>query len=373
MTYTKYVASLAVTAGLFFLISCSADERENKTDVNDKPVAVTVATPGGGAIHGVAATGQVTSVRTANISTRVMGYITRVHAKVGDRVAKGQVLATISSSDILAKKAQTAALISEAEANLKNAQKDYERFTSLYDKQSASAKELDNVTLQYHSARSRLEAARQMHNEVNATLAYTTLTAPFAGVVIQKNAEEGSIANPGMSLMLLEKSDDLEISATVAETDINKVKRGDVASVDIKSSGHSFTGTVTDIVPSSQLTGGQYLVKVSIPQNEKKNLYTGMYANIFIAKETTILPESTIIMIPLSSVVQNDQLTGVYTISSQNTALLRWVRTGNIYGDKVQILSGLDKNEKFILSAESKLYNGARVAINNNSQVAGDK
>jgi RND family efflux transporter MFP subunit len=326
-------------------------------------VVVTIATPNGSATSGITASGQVTSVKTANISTRVMGYITRVHVKIGDRVGKGQLLATISNNDIMAKKAQTVAMISEAEASLKSAQKDYQRFTNLYEKQSASTKELDNVTLQYSSAKSRLEAAQQMRNEVNAMLAYTTLKAPFAGVVTQKMAEEGSIANPGMPLLTLEQSSDLEISATVAETDISKIKRGDVATVAIKSSGRSFNGAVTEIIPSSQFTGGQYLVKVSIPQNEKKNLYAGMYANILIAKDTATTTENKTVLVPFSSLVQNDQLTGVYTISAENTALLRWVRTGKTYGDKVEILSGLGRNEKFILNAESKLYNGAPLTI----------
>lgn len=363
MTYTKHATIIALTAGWFFFASCSGEEHENTSTVTDKPVAVTIAIPSGGAIPGIAASGQVTSVKTANISTRVMGYITRIHVKVGDRVGKGQLLATISSNDIMAKKAQTVAMISEAEANLKNAQKDYERFTNLYDQHSASAKELDNVTLQYSSAKSKLEAAQQMRNEVNAMLAYTTLTAPFAGVVTQKMAEEGSIANPGMPLLTLEQSSDLEISAMIAETDISKVKRGDAATIDIKSSGRTFNGTITEIIPSSQFTGGQYLVKVSIPQNEKKNLYSGMYANILIKKDTATTTESKAVLVPLSSLVQNDQLTGVYTISSQNTALLRWVRTGKAYGDKVEILSGLGRNEKYIVSAASKLYNGAPVII----------
>ena len=115
-----------------------------------------------------------------------MGYITKLTVQVGDHVHKGQLIATISNNDIVAKRAQAEAMISEAEAALKNAQKDYDRFSALYKEQSASAKELDNVTLQYNSAQSRVESAKQMRNEINAMLAYTQLTAPFAGIVTQK-------------------------------------------------------------------------------------------------------------------------------------------------------------------------------------------
>jgi hypothetical protein len=54
---------------------------------------------------------------------------------------------------------------------------------------------------------------------------------------------------------------------------------------------------------------------------------------------------------------------GVYTISAQNTAMLRWLRIGKTEGDKVEVLSGLAKNEAYIIKAEGNLYNGAKVSI----------
>ena len=108
-----------------------------------------------------------------------MGYITMLKVKAGDHVSKGQLLATISNQDMLAKRAQTDAMIAEAQASVNSAQKDLDRFTTLYKQQSATEKELDNVELQYNAAKSRLEAARQMRNEVNANLGYSHLTAPL--------------------------------------------------------------------------------------------------------------------------------------------------------------------------------------------------
>jgi hypothetical protein len=65
----------------------------------------------------------------------------------------------------------------------------------------------------------------------------------------------------------------------------------------------------------------------------------------------------------LSSIIKKDDLTGLYTISANNTALLRWVRLGKTIGDNVEVLSGLEKNEQFIVSSEGKLYNGATVIV----------
>lgn len=344
------------------LASCSGGEEKKKAS-DEKPVMVSVATASSGAQQSVIASGQVEAAQTANISTRVMGRITNIYVKAGDKVNKGQLLASISDEDIRAKKAQTEAMISEAEAAFASAQKDYDRFNNLYKQQSATAKELDNVTLQYNSAKARVEAAKQMRSEVNASLAYSSLTAPFSGVVTQKLAEVGNIASPGMPLLTIEQNGILQVSASVAESDISNIHLGDAASVLIKSTGKSFEGKIIQLNPSSQFTGGQYIVKISIPEEAKKDLYAGMYVSVTIPLKETKEIKNDMVLVPLSAIVNRDELTGIYTISANNTALLRWIRLGKIYGDKAEVISGLSKDEKFILSAESKLYNGAAVNV----------
>lgn len=366
MLYIKQITGISLLSALLLLTACGGkNHSESAGDI--PPVIVTVSTPGGAIEGAIGVSGRIEAAQTANISTRIMGNINRVYVKVGDRVHSGQLLATISSTDIQAKKAQTNAAIAEAGANVENAQKDFERFTNLYNKQSASAKELDNVTLQYNAAKARLETAMQMRNEVNAMIAYTSLTAPFDGVVTQKMADEGNMANPGMPLLTIERNTQLQVSATVSETDINRIKKGDKARVEVKATGKSLECTITEISPSSQFSGGQYLVKFSIPEKEKKDLYAGMYVNVSIpvssGMETT--QNDAVILVPVNSLIHKDQLTGLYTISSSHTALLRWVRTGKTFGDKIEVLSGLSQNEKFITSAQGKLYNGVPVKENN--------
>jgi RND family efflux transporter MFP subunit len=356
---------LLIGFGLVTLSACSSKEKKAETIANtDAPISVIVSTPSGDNGGSINLSGQVESSKSVNISTRVMGYITTLNAKVGDHVNAGQLLATINNQDILAKRAQTDAMIAEAEAALNSAKKDVDRFTNLYKQQSATAKELDNVTLQYNSMKSKVEAAKQMRNEVNAILSYTSLTAPFSGIVTQKMADAGSMANPGMPILTIEQAGTYQVSVNVPESEINQIKQGQQVAVTVKSVEKNFKGTVTQINQSSQYTGGQYIIKVSIPENEKKGLYAGMYATILIeaVKKTSTTSENTV-LVPVSSIENKNQLTGLYTIGANNTALLRWVRLGKTYGDKAEVLSGLEKNESFILNAEGKLYNGAPVNV----------
>ncbi|ASU36403.1 efflux RND transporter periplasmic adaptor subunit [Mucilaginibacter xinganensis] len=355
---------LFTVIGLLIISSCSSNEKKDTQTGADTALLVTVSQPSADTKQGLTVSGQVEAAQSANISTRVMGYITRINVKVGDRVSKGQLLATISNDDILAKRAQADAMIAEANAGFKNAQKDYDRFTALYQQQSASAKELDNITLQYSSAKARLEAAKQQRNEVNAMLSYTNLTAPFAGTVTQKMMDAGSMANPGMPLLTIEQSGSYQVSASVPESEISLIHEGASAIITIDAIHKVINGKVAQIGQSSQNTGGQYMIKIHIPDTEKKGLFAGMYANVNIPLAQTIKTNiSDQVMVPVSAIEYKDQLTGLYTIGSNQTALLRWVRLGRTQGNQVEVLSGLAANEQFIVSAEGRLYNGVAVKI----------
>ncbi len=366
MRFSKIqIAAVAVIMSAF-MVACSGKETKMQ-EQKDVPIVVQVAFPDGTSTSGmIEASGQVESIRSANISTRVMGYITQINVKAGDKVSAGQLLFSVSSTDILAKKAQAEAMIAQADAGMRSAQKDLDRFTALYKQQSASAKELDAITLQYQTAKANADAAKAMRNEVLAQLAYTSVVAPFSGTITQKMAEAGSMATPGMPVLTIEQAGGLQVSASVPENQITSVKLGDEAIMSVESANKNIPGKVTQINPSSQFTGGQYIIKLSVPSSDSKQLYAGMYAHIKIPVKNNPVantPDSDAVLIPLKAIINRDQLTGLYTLSSQNTALLRWVRLGSTMGDKVEVLSGLAKNESFIVSADGKLYNGAPVKI----------
>lgn len=365
---TTSIRTIKILAGIGLLAisACSSNVKKEYQVNTDTAIAVTTSTPSSDQQQGLNVSGQIESAQSANISTRVMGYITKLNVKVGDHVGKGALLGTISNDDILAKRAQADAMISEAEVAAKNAQKDYDRFSALYKQQSASAKELDNVTQQYSSAKSRLEQAKQMRNEINATLRYTNLTAPFAGTVTQRLMDAGSMANPGMTILTIEQSGSYQVSASVPESVISQVREGAVATITINAINKVIKGNITQINQSSQFSGGQYLIKVSIPDGEKQGLFAGMYANVSIpVKQTNInKADEGQVWVPITSIEHKDQLTGIYTIGNNNVALLRWVRLGKAEGNQVEVLSGLAPHELFIVSADGRLFNGADVKIN---------
>jgi len=342
------------------LTSCSVDSKEESAR-EISPVSVRTGTPNRRFNERINLSGQLRSRETATLSTRVMGFVSSVKVKPGDRVQKGQLLITINSDDMLAKRAQALAMISEAEAALKDAQKDYERFEELYKQQSATAKEFENATLRYNSVKAKAEAARQARNEVDAMLAYTSIVAPFSGVITQKNIDEGNMASPGMPLLAIEELNNYEISTFAAEREVATLKVGMIADVTVKSTGKKIAGTVSEVSLSSQLSGGQFQIKVAIPTDQSVGLYSGSYVNVSIPFKGSNVQG---LFVPASAIIHNGQLSGLYTIND-NSAHLRWLKVGETQGDEVEILSGIGPDETFIVQSDSKLYNGLSVVVNN--------
>lgn len=304
--------------------------------------------------------GKVEAVNSANLSTRMMGFVDKIYVNVGDRVNKGQQLISISEADLSAKLAQVNAGITEATAAYDNAEKDYNRYTALFKENSASQKELDDITANYNMAKARLEAARQMKNEVNAQFSYANIRAPFNGIVTNKFIKEGDMANPGMPLLEVESPGKFQVLAMVPESEILNIKPDTEVAVVLKSLNTTVKGKVMEISTSAKNTGGQYMVKVVLDKTDGKIL-SGMYATV----RFPLAPKENVqsVMIPKEAIVTNGELTGIYTVSQSNTALLRWLRLGRTIGDQVEVLSGLSPEEQYIISSEGKLYNGARINI----------
>ncbi|MFL0354579.1 efflux RND transporter periplasmic adaptor subunit [Xanthomarina sp. GH4-25] len=356
----KYTYKVIIIVAAFFMVSCG---NEDKKATGDSSPAIKVQ------VHQVteannspflAVSGKIQSVNSADLSTRMMGYVTKVHVNVGDKVNKGQLLVSINNTDLQAKRAQIEAGIIEATAAFNNAQKDYNRFQSLYADNSASQKELDDIATNFEMAKARLEAAKQMKNEVNAQFAYSNITAPFAGVVTSKTVREGDMANPGQPLISVEAPGDFEVMAMVPETEISEIENNIEVAVLVKSINKTLKGKLTEVSTSAKNTGGQYLVKIALDKTEA-NILSGMFVTVQFPVEKK--SNFDMVLIPTEVLVTNGQLSGVYTVSQSNTALLRWLRLGRTYGDQVEVLSGLSADEGYIVSAEGKLFNGAKISI----------
>lgn len=357
----KIIAITILSTSL--LTSCGGDKKDKAAELAAIPVKINGKLDTNNSPF-VTASGKIEAENSANLSTRMMGYVTKVHVKVGQNVRAGQLLVSVNNTDLQAKKAQVDASIIQAQAAFNNAKKDYDRFVNLFAQQSASQKELDDITARYEMAKAGLEAAKQMRNEIQAQFSYSNIAAPFSGVVTNTFVKDGDMANPGMPLISVEGASKLQVTAMVSENDIPFVKQGMSVKVNIKSMNKIVSGKVSEVSLSAKNTGGQYLVKINLDKLDK-SILSGMFVNVQfpIEKSAKISTSSERVLIPISAIIKQGQLNGVYTIGNTNIAILRWLRLGKTFGDQVEVLSGLTADEAYIVSAEGKLFNGAKVSI----------
>lgn len=350
--------------GSLLFIGFSCTKEENKTIKEMDPIAVVAdELTAGDYAQSLFATGKLEAKNNAKISTRMMGFVNTIPVKTGQEVQKGDLLATIQSTDLSAQKAQAKAGISQAEANFKNAEKDLKRYQSLYDKNSATQKELDDMQTRFEAASAQLETAKAAKSEVNAHLSYAELKAPFSGVVTAIHLKEGDMANPGMPVLSIENPEQLEAVVMVSERDILNIDLETSATIYLKSVDKSVKGKVSEISRSSSQSAGQYLVKIEVEPTEQ-DVLSGMIVNVSFDQENKenqlTAPQ---LLIPETALISKGQLSGVYVINEDNTALLRWLRIGKKVENQVEVLSGLSIGEKYVVEANSRLFNGSKVSL----------
>lgn len=356
----QYILYTLLSGILFSSISCSPDQESIIENHTPDPVSVIVSTvQSENNSNYYTSSGTIQATSQTNLSTRIMGYVQQIHTHIGDHVSTGQLLITLNNKDLKAKLAQVDAKIAETQIAYTLAKKDFTRYKALYRTESASQKELDDITAHYEMASSRLEGAKQMKQEINAQLEYTNIRSPFSGVISAKFINKGDLANPGMPLLSVENNSTFDVVTMVSEQEVSNITPDMPVKVTIKSNKKELTGRVIEISTSTLHSGAQYQIKVRL--DSSLGLYSGMYTQVEFPISQH--PSSHAIFIPTSALVTYGQLQGVYMVSQQNTAVIRWLRLGHKLGQNIEVLSGLNPNDKYIISAQGKLENGSPLTI----------
>lgn len=306
-------------------------------------------------------TGIVQAQKQSTVATRLMGQIEQILVEKGDRVKKGDLLVSVRSNAIIAKEQQVEAGIAEARAAFENVKTNFNRIKNLYEKESATQKEFDDIKAQYKMAEARLKAANQSRKEVDEMLQYANIRSPYDGTVINKFVNVGDMASPGMPLLAIEAPGAFEVLSRIPESEMNLWSPGDTAMVEITSIKETVKGVITNISPSSKFSGPQYEILIGLTPDEDQTstVKSGMFANVKLYHGTEEVFE-----VPSDLIVERGQLTGIWMVSPQNKALMRWIRPGRERNGKTEILSGVKPGEKYITEHNGRLYDGILVKVN---------
>jgi len=188
-------------------------------------------------------------------------------------------------------------------------------------------------------------------------LSYTRITAPFAGVVTEKKADAGSMASPGMPILVLEETRRYRLEASVPESFLGSLRAGSRVTVVLDADpGSVIGGTVTEVVPQVDPVSRTFIAKVDLPKT--RGLRTGMSGRIRFATG-----KETVVTVPRSAITRASGYEGLFTVADDNVARLSLVKPGETFGDRVEILSGIDPGTRVVVSPPVALVDGARVEV----------
>ncbi len=340
----------AVFTGLF--AGCRGNESGKEKAVPRQQVsgvAVEVAALSPADVY-IETSGTVKARTVSMIASRMMGVITAMKVQEGDRVQAGQVLAMVDDSDVV-QKVKAAEKGVEAAAQQKSlADITYQRYKGLHDDRALTGQELDQAETQKNVTEMEYERARAMLREAQVYQGFTRIVAPFSGIITEKKADVGGMAVPGMPLFTLEDTSGYRVEANVDEQYGGIVKRGTQAMITIDPRSRELSGTVSDVIPSVDPSTRTFLVKIAISGSGVRN---GSYGKVSIP-----VAKKDILLVNKKAVVQRGQLTGIYTVDSSSVITYRLVRIGRTYGDRVEILSGINPGEKIIVNGAEKAVDG---------------
>ncbi|MDH5298849.1 MAG: efflux RND transporter periplasmic adaptor subunit [Desulfobulbaceae bacterium] len=287
------------------------------------------------------AVGTVAAVRQATIAAKVTGVIKEMAVTLGSRVQKGAVLARLSADEITAR-------VSQAETQLAQASRNLEREQRLLAQNAAAGETVKSLEEAQRLAHASLREARAMAG-------YTTITAPFAGVVTRKMAEAGDLATPGMPLLLLETDQQLRVETAVAEGVIQGIKIGDQLPIRIPAAGFAGTGVVAEMAPAADSGSLSTMVKLDIAVAVA--MRPGQYARVGLPGDG-----ARALMVPEAAVQRFGQMEKLFVVE-KNTARLRLVRTGQRRDGLVEIVSGLQAEEQVVVTGIDQLVDGQSVQV----------
>ncbi|HTQ61840.1 MAG TPA: efflux RND transporter periplasmic adaptor subunit [Candidatus Solibacter sp.] len=314
--------------------------------------------------------GTVRAAQTSQVSSQMMGTITQVRVREGDRVQGGQVLAVIDDAQPRSAVERAAASVTSAEKELMAAESELalaqttlNRYQQLYEKKSVSPQEFDETKSRYQFADAHRDMAKAGLAQTSAALAqaktslsYTLIRAPFAGVVIEKRVDAGVLASPGMPLFTVEDTRSYRLEVAIDESDIHLVRAGENIPVMIDALGSSpFSGKVAQIVPAADPASRSFLVKIGMPVDGR--IRSGLFGRARFARG-----QRTTLLIPQTALVDRGQLQGIYVLDASQIATLRYITIGQKVGEQVEVLSGLQAGEKLVAAPEGQELGSKRIA-----------
>ena len=286
----------------------------------------------------------VEATRQSTVSAQVTGRIVELRYDVGDYVEKGKVIARIDQTEASQVLAGSQAQVAQAQAAYENARADVERTRDLARQKFVSQAALDKAEAAFRVAEAQLATARAGAGQAATSKSYTTVIAPYSGVVSARHVELGEMAATGKPLLTGFDPTDLRAVATVPQYKVAEVKAAAKATIEIPSIGKWVSATGITVLPSADAETHSTRVRLDLPR-DLRDVYPGVFARAHFATG-----RARKLVVPSAAVIRRSEVTAAYVVDDQGRVLLRQLRLGSVAGEQgIEVLAGLAPGEKVAL------------------------
>lgn len=326
-----------VSAGMFFAVSAFAFAGEPLAiaPVQFREVAQTYS-----------AEGVVEATRQSTVSAQISGRVKEINFEIGDKVKKGQVILRIDEREADQALAGSQAQARQAEAALQNAKANYERSQQLFEQKFISQSALDKALADYKMAQAQAAASEAGAKQSALAAAYTSVIAPYSGVVSARMVEMGEMVMVGKPLMTGFDPSQMRVIVNVPQYKLADIGQRPQVSIEVPSLSRLIKAASVVVQPAADARTHSTQVKITLPENEP-GLYPGMFVRAHF-----VVGKASKLMIPASAVVRRSEVLAVYVVDEKGALSLRQVRVSDVAGDKeIEVLSGLNQGERIAVDA----------------------
>jgi len=355
------VVILVVIAGVVPRLRAKAALKK-ETDKSAVPV-VDVIQPKQGAPHQeIVLPGNIQAFTDAPIYARTNGYLRKWYVDIGARVKAGQLLAVIDTPEVDQQLLQARADLNTAEANTNLSQITWNRYEDLKNTDSVSKQDVDNANGDYAAKKATQASSAANVKRLEDTKAFQNIYAPFDGVITARETDIGQLIDQGSSttqkeLFHIAAIKTLRVYINVPQQYSIAAKPGLTADLTLgEYPGRRFRGTLVRTANAIDVASRTLLVEVDV-NNATGELLPGAYTEVHL-KLPSDIPT---FILPVSALIFRAQGLQVATVDSNNKTKLVAITLGRDFGSQVEVLSGLNGDDKVIVNPSDSVIDGEQV------------
>ena len=322
-----------------------------------RTVSTVVARPGDGQ-RNVTLPATLKGRSEITLLARSGGYLTAWHKTIGERVRKGELLATIEAPEQDQELAQARAARDQVKARVELTRDTLKRWEHLSSLDSVAKQDLDEKRSAATQARADLAAVDANVRRLEQLKSFRRILSPLDGVVTRRSVEVGDlIAANGKELFALAQTDPLRLTLWIPQVYASEIAEGQEVTLRIpESPGRTLTAKVAHAAGALDPVTRTRQVELALPNPDGK-LLPGTYGEVSFKLSST----AKALLVPTSTLVTGQDGTRVLTVSKDNTVSFQNVTVGRDLGRDIEILSGLKSGDVLVSSPSDLLADGETV------------